>query len=232
MRRRAPVREGAPRGGRRAGRDHRRLSRGGRVIGLYRPGTSALHRAPAGAKVAALAVLAVAATLLVRTPLAGAAALAATLVAFAAGALGVAAWAAQVWAMRWLVVLVAGSQWIFLGPAEAAAGTARVVTVLLLAAVVTMTTPTSEMIDALERALAPLARVGVDPWRVAFVVQLTIAVVPVVGSLWHRVAEARRARGVRLGPRAVVTLLVLALRYADEVGDALTARGIAPAARR
>jgi biotin transport system permease protein len=48
---------------------------------------------------------------------------------------------------------------------------------------------------------------------------------PVVADLARRVREAHQARGVRIGYRAVVPILVLALRHADDVADALSARG-------
>ncbi len=57
-------------------------------------------------------------------------------------------------------------------------------------------------------------------------VSLTLTMVPVVAGLAQRVRDAERARGVRLGVRSVVPLLVLTLRHADQVGDALAARGV------
>lgn len=197
------------------------------MIPLYHPGTSVLHRAPAGAKLLGLAVLAIAASLYPHTPLTAAVTLALTTVVFLIGRLGIVSWLRQVWQIKWIVVLLAVTQVVFLGPEQALTGTTRVVAVLLFAAACTMTTSTGDMIDALRRVLAPLRLVGVDPWRVAFTLSLTIAVIPVVASLAAQVREASRARGVRLGPRAIVTLLVLALRHADDVGDALTARGVA-----
>ncbi len=197
------------------------------MIPLYRPGTSPLHRLGAGWKLAGLAVLAVAASVFPHTPVSATVTLGLTLVVFLVGGLGVTMWLRRVWDLKWIIVFLALTQGIFLGLAPALTGTTRVVAVLLLAAACTMTTPTGEMIDALRRALGPLRRIGVDPWRVAFTVSLTIAVIPVVGALASQVRDAARARGVRLGPRAIVTLLVLALRHADDMGDALTARGIA-----
>lgn len=196
------------------------------MIPLYRPGRSPLHRLPAGAKLAALAVIAVAVSLFPHTVVSAIATLAATLGLFLLAGLGVGGWLRQVWATKWIIVLVAATQAIFLGPEAAFTGTSRIVAILLLAAAVTMTTPTGDMIEALRRALTPLRRVGVDPWRAAFTLSLTIAVIPVVASLSAQVREAQRARGVRLGPRGIVTLLVLALRHADDMGDALTARGV------
>ncbi|GAA3660444.1 energy-coupling factor transporter transmembrane component T family protein [Microbacterium marinilacus] len=196
------------------------------MISLYRPGDSPLHRAPAGAKLAGLAVLALAISLVARTVPTAAAALVLVCLAFAFGGFGPATWLRQLWAARWIVVLVAATQLVFLTPAEAFANTTRVVSVVMLAGLLTLTTRTSALLEALQRALMPLRHVGVDPWRVGFTLTLTIALVPVVGDFATRIREAQRARGVRLGARSVVTLLVMSLRHADDVADALGARGI------
>lgn len=197
------------------------------MIALYRTGRSPLHRLPAGVKLAVLAVLAVVTTLVARTPLSAAIALIATVALFALGGSGPVTWARQAWQLRWIVLVLGASQWIFLGGAAAWTNTARVVAVVLLASIVTLTTRMGDMIDALVAALAPLRRVGVDPSRVAFTLSLAISAVPVIADLAQRIREAQRARGVRLGVRSVVTLLVLSLRHADDMADALTARGLA-----
>lgn len=197
------------------------------MISLYRAGASPLHRAPAGVKLVGLAVLAVAISLGARTPTLAGVALAVVLALFALGGYGPREWLRQLWATRWIVVFVAATQLIFLTPADAVVNTTRVVSVVLLAAMLTLTTRTADLLDALQVALRPLARVGIDPWRVGFTLMLTIALVPVVAGFADRIRDAQRARGVRLGPRAVVTLLVMALRHADDVADALTARGVA-----
>ncbi|WP_029149676.1 energy-coupling factor transporter transmembrane component T family protein [Microbacterium indicum] len=194
------------------------------MIALHRPGTSPLHRLPAGAKLAGLAVLALAVSLWPHTAWTAAGSLAATVALFGLGGFAPVVWARQVWSMKWLVAILVASQLLFLGAVPALIGTTRVVAVILLAALVTLTTPVGAMIDAIEALLRRVP--GIDAWRVSFTVSLTIAAIPVVAGLAAQIREASRARGVRLGVRSVVTLLVLALRHADEVGDALTARGV------
>lgn len=195
------------------------------MISLYRPGRSLLHRLPAGAKLAGLAVLALAVSLWQHTVWTAFGCLVGVFALFLAGGQGPAAFARQLWSTKWIVLLLVATQAVFVSWESAATVTARVIAVVLLAGLVTTTTRTEDLLDALERVLRPLRRVGVDSARVAFVLSLTIAAVPVVASLAGRVAEAHRARGLRPGPRAVVSLLVLALRHADDVGDAITARG-------
>lgn len=187
---------------------------------------TALHRVPAGWKLAGLLAISIACAIVAREPVGAAAVLAATLLIYLLGGIGIAEWAGQAWRVKWLVVLLAVMQAIFLGWEDALTGTARIVGIILIAAAVTLTTPTGEMLDAIEAAFTPLRWIRVDPSRVAFTIALTIAIIPVIAQLAAQIREAQRARGVRLGVRWIVTLLVGALRYADDVGDAMTARGI------
>ena len=197
------------------------------MISLYRPGSSPLHRLPAGVKLVGLVVLSLTISIGARTPLLAGAAMALVFGAFALGGFGPVTWLKQLWLTRWLVVFVVVMQLIFLTPADAIVNTTRIIAVVLLASLLTLTTRTADLLDALQVALTPLRRVGVDPWRVGFTLTLAISLVPVVADFATRIRDAQRARGVRLGPRAVVPLLVMSLRHADDVGDALTARGLA-----
>ena len=201
------------------------------MISLYRPGTSPLHRAPAGVKIIALAVLALAVSFIPRTAnvltaslLAGAAVLvvAGYVVArFSPRVLG-----AQLWATRWIAVVLIATQLIFLTPWDALVNAVRVVAIVVLAALLTLTTRSEDLLDALQTALRPLQRFGVEPRRVALTLSLTITMLPVIAAISHSVREAQRARRARLGLRAVVPILVLSLKHADDVADALTARGV------
>ena len=186
-----------------------------------------LHRIPAGVKLAALVVAALAVSVLVRDLVLAATLLGLSLVIYLAGGIGIAEWGRQLWRVKWLIIILAVMQGIFLGWQEALIGTARIVSILLLAAAVTLTTAMGEMMAAIEWALTPLRFIGADPARAAFTISLTLAILPVIAGLAAEIREAQRARGVRLGVRWILTLLVGALRHADDVADSLRSRGIA-----
>jgi biotin transport system permease protein len=85
----------------------------------------------------------------------------------------------------------------------------------------------SALLDTVERGLRPLTRFGVDPQRVALLLTVTLSTIPVLARLAGEVRDAQRARGARASLRFfVVPFLVVALKHADELGDALTARGV------
>ncbi|WP_406245383.1 energy-coupling factor transporter transmembrane component T [Microbacterium sp. M] len=193
---------------------------------LYRPGSSPLHRAPAGLKLTGLAALVLVLALAPRTMIGIVVALGVVVVLYAVARMSMRVLAAQVWQLRWMVLVLGGLLWVFTSPQEALINTGRVVALVLLAGLLTLTTTMGDLLDVLQRMLRPLRRLGVDADAVAMTVSLTITMIPVVAGFAARVREAQQARGVRLGIRSVVPLFVLALRHADDVGDALAARGL------
>ena len=201
------------------------------MISLYLPGHSLLHRIPAGAKLIALVVLTLGVSLIPRTQTVASGVLIGAVAAlipllFVLAGLPPSVLARQLWGTRWIVVAIVITELIFLTPWDAMINSLRVVVILLLAGLLTLTTRSTDLLDALQAALRPLAPLGVDPRRIALTLSLTIAMLPVIASIAERVRQAQQARGVRPGPRAIVPMLVLSLRHADNVADALTARGV------
>jgi biotin transport system permease protein len=143
------------------------------------------------------------------------------------GRLGMRELARQVLAVRWVIVITLAGQLLFLGPEPAVANTARVTSAVVLAALLVLTTRVTDLLDAVERGLRPLAVLRVDPARAALLLTVTLSTVPVLAGLARDVRDAQRARGARAGIRAfAVPFLVVAFKHADELGDALTARGV------
>ncbi|KQX08449.1 hypothetical protein ASC59_05835 [Leifsonia sp. Root1293] len=101
----------------------------------------------------------------------------------------------------------------------------RVVTVVALAGLFTLTTTVSAVLGAVEALLRPVPRVDAD--RVGLLLALTIRAIPLLSEIVGSVLEARRARGVDRSLRAIaVPVIVRSLQSADELGDALIARGV------
>lgn len=208
------------------------------MIPLYRPGASALHRTPAGLKLAAVVMVGVAVALWRDSPWVAAAAWAAVLGGFLLaypGAGGAVQLLKRLWALKWLVVLIAVPQLIFLSPSDAAITTARIVAVVMLAGLFTLTTKVSAVMDLVLAGFAPLerlglGRLGLSADRVALAMSLTMTAIPTVFGFYAEIRQARRARGAKTGPFAVVSmttpLLVMTLKHAEETAEALSARGV------
>jgi len=201
------------------------------VLSLSRPGTGWLHRMPTGPKLVALSLATIALAALPSSWASVPVALGAAAILYAVAGMGAVAGVRelgrQVWGLRWLLAVTAAGQLLFLGSEAAAANTARVAAALLVVGLVPLTTPVAAMLDALERGLRVLRPVGVDPARAALLWTVALTTIPVLARLAAEVRDAQRARGLRPSfVRGAVPFLVVALRHADDVGDALAARGI------
>jgi biotin transport system permease protein len=200
---------------------------------LYVPGTTPVHRAPAGLKLAVLALLGLALFATARLVLVAAA----LVLVLAAGLL----WARlpsraltsqvrPVW--MWLVALF-GFHLLVTGPLVGAVAVLRLLTLVLAAAVVTTTTRMTALVAVIEWLTSPLRVLGIRPARVGLVIAMTLRFIPLVSDRAARIREAQAARGAdRVRPAMVVPLLVQVLRMATTVGEALDARGAGDVAAR
>lgn len=196
------------------------------MIQLYRPGNSVLHRAPAGLKLVVLAFSALLLSLIPQTAASIGVVLLLVCALYLVAGFRVREIGTELWRIRWLVVVLGAALAVFFSPLVAWVSTGRVIALLLLASLLTLTTRMAALLETLHRVLRPVRRLGVDADAVAMTLSLTITMIPVVAAFADHVRDAQRARGVRLGVRAVVPLLVRALRHADDVSDALVARGL------
>jgi biotin transport system permease protein len=198
------------------------------MLTLYRHGTGWMHRAPAGPKALVLLVVVLVVSLLPSTYLATAIAAAVVVIGYLVTGLGWRELGRQIVSVRWVIAITLGAQLLFLQTEPAVANSTRVLAAILLASMLVLTTRVGDLLDAFERALRPLARFGVDAERVALVLAVAITTVPVLTRLAAGVREAQRARGAGGGLKAfVIPFLVVALKHADDLGEALTARGVA-----
>ncbi|MGU3492625.1 CbiQ family ECF transporter T component [Xanthobacteraceae bacterium A53D] len=196
----------------------------------YLPGRSPLHRTPAGLKLAILAGLSILLLPATSLPLLGGA-LALVLAIYAGlgrralarlallrplAPLLLIMFVLQLWAADWTSAgLLLGSVVVL-----------RVLLMVLLADLVTLSTPMQDMMAVLERLLSPLARFGAAPRKVALAVALVIRFVPVLLAAWKGREDAWRARSTRRPGLALVPgFLTQTLRMADRVAEALDARG-------
>jgi biotin transport system permease protein len=101
----------------------------------------------------------------------------------------------------------------------------RLLVLVALGALVSITTPWSALVAFVERALGPLRRVGVDPHAVGLAVGMTLRFVPLLLLAVDQTRDAFRARGRRPWPAQLLFPVVLrAVLMAREVGTALAAR--------
>ena len=196
------------------------------LLGLHRPGTTWLHRLPAGAKLAGLLASSIVVVVL-RGPASGLVALtvAALLLSRSGAQLGL-----TLRALRWLLLtaalLGAWTAWQSGWP-RAVEVVADLLALVLLATTLTVTTPVDEVMDAITAGLRPLRRVGVDPEQVGLAFSLMLRAIPSTLVLAEESRAAALARGLERSPRALlVPFVIRVVARARDTGEALHARGI------
>ncbi|GLQ06816.1 energy-coupling factor transporter transmembrane component T family protein [Sneathiella chinensis] len=123
-----------------------------------------------------------------------------------------------------LLVIIFLAQIFLTSPEYAVLIVARFAALILAAALVTLTTPTSEMVAAIEACLKPVRR-WVPIEKVSLALSLAIRFIPVIVSITHEVREAQRVRGLDRSLFAVaMPVIIRTLKMGDQIAEALDAR--------
>ncbi|WP_194861606.1 energy-coupling factor transporter transmembrane protein EcfT [Dietzia sp. SYD-A1] len=197
------------------------------MFATYQPGDSLLHRLPAGVKILLVCALILAVSLSVRQAWHVLPALGFAAALYAVGRIRPGAAWDQVRPVLPMLIAILVLQWIVADLDTAIRVSGALLVAVAVAGLVALTTRVSDMLDAVTRAARPLRHVGISPDRMALVLVLTIRAIPLLARQLRQVTEARRARGLGMSIRALVVPTVLgALTTADQLGDALAARGV------
>jgi biotin transport system permease protein len=132
-----------------------------------------------------------------------------------------------------LLVIIGGLQCLSSRWEDGAGVVLRLLLMVLVADLVTMTTTMSALMDAVEPLFRLLRPLGVNSRKIALSVALVLRFIPVLLAEWRAREEAWRARSRRRVPLRIVALFLIAtLRLADHVAEALDARGYGRAGRQ
>jgi biotin transport system permease protein len=102
----------------------------------------------------------------------------------------------------------------------------RFLILILFATLITLTTRVSDMVAAIEQALQPFQRFGIHPGKISLMIALSLRLIPVLLDQARQIQEAQQARGIDRPILALlVPLFIKILRMADELSDAIEARG-------
>ncbi|MBN9024374.1 MAG: energy-coupling factor transporter transmembrane protein EcfT [Rhizobiales bacterium] len=195
------------------------------TIGLYHPGSSRLHRATAGAKLAGLLAVSLALFLLPSKPVVFASVPLAFTIYLSTG-VPFRSLMTQLRGPAILLAIIFAFHLVFGSAAEGILTVARFAALILLASAVTLTTPVSEMAELVEWLLEPLRPIGINPEKVGLSIALAIRFVPLISEEFRHIREAQAARGLAANPLAlIVPLIIRTLKSADELADAIEARG-------
>lgn len=196
------------------------------LLGAYRPGTSLVHRMPAGAKLIGLLAVGVVLAVLPGWQTAVGGLVIVVLVAASAG-VNLRSLLRST-RMLLLVMLFLGAYLTWQrGWERGVAVVGDLIALAMLATVLTSTTPVDEILDAITRGLEPLRRFGVRPEQVALAFSLLLRGIPTTLQLAQESRQAAKARGLQRDPRAVLRPFVIrVVAHARLTGEALHARGV------
>jgi biotin transport system permease protein len=203
-----------------------------------------LHARPAGQKLLALALASIGLLPISSWPLAGVALLGVIALYASLGRVGLRRLGQSVKALTSLVVFIAGAQVLIASVqgnlnndlfASIAVAMLKLATLVLLAELVTITTPLQALLAAIEPLLRPLSLLGLSSERLALGAGLLIRMASLQRGTWQQLRQAYQVRGVqRPGLRLIAPSLRAGLRQADHMARALSARRVStsPAASR
>lgn len=194
------------------------------MIGLYQHRDTFIHHLPAGLK---MGVLLLASTLLFFVSSVAVLTLCLLLVIllYRIAKIRVRELWNQIYPVAWVLIFVFLGQLVFNHWSTAFEVVVRLFALVLLAALVTLTTRTSDMMDTIVYALRPLALLGFNPEKISLMLMLTVRYIPLLFQHYTDLRDAQRARGIDPGSLSlIVPLLIRALRLTDQLAEAIDAR--------
>ncbi|WP_284776930.1 energy-coupling factor transporter transmembrane protein EcfT [Agrobacterium sp. lyk4-40-TYG-31] len=125
------------------------------------------------------------------------------------------------------IAIIAAFSFVLVSPLEATISLLRLTALTLLATAVTASVSISQFMDEIAFALRPLEKLGLaNASDIGLAVGLVVRFVPEVVTLYETLRDAQRARG--LTPKlhsTLVPLIIMTLKDADAIADAIDARG-------
>lgn len=200
------------------------------LLGIYRPGTTPLHKASAGLK-SLLLIVAVVVTMLVSDPVSSVGIMCAALLLLVSTAPPAKPTMRAMAAIMVIAVLTVTFQ-LWRGEVDRAIDVASdLTTVAALALAISCSTPMESMLDLVSRIVRPFGRI-LPPETIGLMFALTLRAIPEAARIFIEARTAARARGLERDPRAVlIPGATRTVGFALQLGQALHARGIAEEAK-
>ncbi|ACP33098.1 energy-coupling factor transporter transmembrane component T family protein [Corynebacterium aurimucosum] len=196
-------------------------------LGFYVDADTIIHRIPAAVKFVVLIAFILLTSLAVHTIPWAAVSLALPLALFPIARVPFRVALGQLAPPLYLLIALAAFQWWQKDLTAAAIMFLTIYAAISGAVLLTLTTKVSEMMDSLDRALAPLGRLGVPVENITLAMSLTIRLLPLMLGTVVEVLDARKARGATASLTAFGTpVIIRSIRRARAMGEALQARGV------
>ena len=191
-------------------------------------GTSLIHRLSAGVKLCAVFFISI---LLFMVPQLWLSSITLLLVysGYIIAGFGVLKPLKQLKAIWWLLIALFFIQGLTTGWLNATIICVRLATLVLLAALVTLTTPFTKMMDCFEKLFSFIRFFGGNPAKISLALSLTLRFIPVFSDLIKEVRDAQKVRGLEGNFFALIMpVLIRSLKIQDDVAAAIEARSYDP----
>ena len=127
--------------------------------------------------------------------------------------------------ISWLLVALFIVQYFSVNFESAALIVIRLSSLLLLATLVTLTTPFSRMMACFEKLFSFMRVFGVNPAKISLGLSLTLRFIAIFSDISKEVREAQKARGLEKSVFAVIMpVLIRSLKVQADVAAAIEAR--------
>ncbi len=196
------------------------------LLGIFRPGDGWLFRLPVGWKYALMLAIAVP-PFLVWQWWATAAAIGVAILSLVTSGIGLRRSLAVGWYLWVILALLASYQVFSTHFVDAFISPGNVLAAVLASRLLTLTTSTPHLMDALSTGLRPLRLIRVNPDTVTMAIALMLRSISYLAGALQDARDAARARGRDRNPvRLLIPAVVNAVAYAQRTGEALHARGL------
>lgn len=200
-------------------------------LGVYSPGNTVVHRAPAGIKLLVLTVFILSTAIFVSTWQWAAVSVGMVVLTAAVARIPARLFVRQLSGALPLLIFIALMLWWRTDGEQGLTMFLVLLSAIAAAILLTLTTRVSVLMETFERTLAPTARIGVPVDQVALAMTLTIRLIPLQVQAVNEVLDARRARGSRSTSASLtafgVPIVVRTILRSRAIADALRARGAA-----
>ena len=195
-------------------------------LGVYVDSNSPVHRLPAIWKFPLLLAFIISGPLVARTPLVAVGLVILIVITYLIARIPARTAWNQWWPVLPVLLVLGVFQWWQRGLGLAVTTVAVILSAVMAAMLLTLTTRLEALMDAVEKMLRPWERFGLPVETITLAISLTIRLIPLQLATVTEVLDARKARGAGFSVVAFGTpVLIRSIRRARNIGDALLARG-------
>ncbi|WKD59109.1 energy-coupling factor transporter transmembrane component T family protein [Corynebacterium caspium] len=196
-------------------------------LGTYIAGDTLIHRMPAGPKLLGIIIFIVLATFFGSQPLGAAICGTLVLISYLIARIPWRISLGQLLTPLPILLFLAAFQVWNQGWRYAFCMLVMLLSCIMAASLLSLTTALSQLMEATEQGLKPLERFGFPAATVALILALTVRLIPLQVAAVEEVLAARKARGLGFSALAFfVPVMIKSLRRAQTISEALWARGI------